>query len=103
VEQRGVEVHEEDRAMKNLITQHSESKTEEIIGVLWFILAALLDASDHPHWALFCWGKGALDMVYAFVVALTEIRDERRAKLTAIGMANAHKFDPPKDDTTFSC
>lgn len=76
--------------MKNLITQHSESKTEEMISALWFIVALLWYQNNFRWVALVFLIPAALSILTAFRIAVHEIIEERRAA------------KEPKDDTTFA-
>lgn len=81
--------------MKNLITQHSESKTEEAVALLWLILSVLLSMNGQPDLSLVSAVIGAVAMTVSFLTALTEIRQERAAKKAL--------REALKDHTTFSC
>lgn len=80
--------------MKNLITQHSESKTEEAVALLWLILSVLLSMDGHPNLSLVCAAIGAVAMTVSFLTTLTEIRQDRAARKAL--------REALKDDSTFA-
>jgi hypothetical protein len=60
----------------------SESKVEEIISALWFILGALL-WHRAPDWIVYSiWTKAALDTFDSIRFAIKEIRAEKKKQST---------------------
>ena len=49
---------------------------EEIIGCLWFIIAAILWTKGHEWFACGAFIKGALDQIAAIVLGYIEVKKE---------------------------
>ena len=60
----------------------SNSMVEEIIGCLWFIIAAILWTKGHEWFACGAFMKGALDQIAAIVLGYIEVKKEMDGKLT---------------------
>lgn len=59
----------------------SRSIQEEIVAVLWLILAAILTIGHFPQWiAFFCAAKGSYDLGHSVHYAIRESRAQKHAR-----------------------